>query len=844
MRESALIVSLLPISALLAFNATTVQAASLDRQVAFSIPSQPLDGALLEFSRQADIQLALDADELDRIQAPELKGTLAASVALRRLLSSSGYRYYTVGNTVTVRRTAGVTEEGSTSSDSAARADTAPIAQHYIAAVAPDADQSSGHSKDESRQASASMAEVLVSAEKREERLQDVPVPVTAIQADTLIQTNQLRLQDYYTSVPGLSVTPGQFRGDPVLAIRGVTTGGTTNPTVGIVVDDVPYGSSSSLGGGLTAPDLDPSDLSRIEVLRGPQGTLYGASSIGGLLKFVTVDPSTDKLSGRLQGGVSSVYAGNEVGYNVRGAANVPLTDTIAIRASAFARKDPGYIYDVQTAERSVNSTDVDGARLSGLWKPSSTTSLKISALFQDLKVHGSPEIEPTLGDLLQDTLRGTGGYKKTFQIYSAIFNAKLGAMDLTSITGYSINRLSDLVDYSPAYGPYTAIDFGVAGAPLAEQNKTSKFTQEVRLAAPVGKYLDALVGLFYTHEKSPFTQEILAVDPATGASVGTEFRDTIPTTFSEYAIFTDLTFHVTDQFDLQFGGRASQNRQTYSEIDSGPLVGGELVNPEVDTKDSSFTYLITPEFKITPDLMVYARLASGYRPGGPNPTSTLFGLPPHFDPDKTQNYELGLKGDALDQTLSFDLSVYYIDWKNIQLSLVAPNGFGYYANASRAKSQGAEVSFHARPLKGLTIEGWVALNDAKLTEGFPETSAAYGVDGDRLPYSSRLSTNLSINQQFQIANDVIGFVGGAVSYVGGRKGEFTGTPERQDFPAYAKTDLRAGVNFESWDVTLFASNIFDRRGVLSGGLGTVPNPLAFNYIQPLTIGLSLSKSF
>src|SRR5206468_3611738 len=149
----------------------------------------------------------------------------------------------------------------------------------------------------------------------------------------------------------------------------------------GILVDDVPYGSSTANGGGPLAPDIDPSDLSQVEVLRGSQGTLYGASSMGGLIKFVTIDPSTDAVSGRVQIGATDVYNGNKLGYTVRGAINVPLTSDFAIRASAFTRSDAGYIDDVRLHVDGVNKNRVDGGRLSALWKPSSTFSIALSAL-------------------------------------------------------------------------------------------------------------------------------------------------------------------------------------------------------------------------------------------------------------------------------------------------------------------------------------------------------------------------------------------------------------------------------------------------------------------------------
>jgi len=148
----------------------------------------------------------------------------------------------------------------------------------------------------------ATLEEVIVTAQKRgQERVQDVPVPITVLDASQLTQYNQTRLEDYYASVPGLSFQKNSY--GAALSIRGLTTANYGNPTVGIVLDDVPYGATINPGYAPYAPDLDPSDLARIEVLRGPQGTLYGASSLGGLLRYVTTDTSTEGVSGRLQVG-------------------------------------------------------------------------------------------------------------------------------------------------------------------------------------------------------------------------------------------------------------------------------------------------------------------------------------------------------------------------------------------------------------------------------------------------------------------------------------------------------------------------------------------------------------
>jgi len=231
--------------------------------------------------------------------------------------------------------------------------------------------------------------------------------------------------------------------------------------------------------------------------------------------------------------------------------------------------------------------------------------------------------------------------------------------------------------------------------------------------------------------------------------------------------------------------------------------------------------------------------LASGYRPGGPN---TALGVPREFSPDRTRNYELGAKSILLDGRLTVDASVYYIDWKDIQLFVLAANQQGYTANASRAKSQGVELSLESRPLPGLTVSSWVAFNHAKLTDNFP-TGAAQGMSGDRLPNGSRFSGHLAVSQDFPLIADWTGFAGGSVSYTGGQQGLFTSTVERQSYASYARTDARLGAWDGSFVVTCYVNNLTDRRAAISGGLGSFP-ATAFQFIQPRTVGLNVSKDF
>jgi outer membrane receptor protein involved in Fe transport len=713
---------------------------------------------------------------------------------------------------------------------------------------------------DQSSRKADQLQEVIVTAQKREERLQDVPVPVTVISADALLEANQVRLEDYYSSVPGFTIGAGGNAGNQLMLIlRGISSGLFTNPTVGVTVDDVPFGGGYVSWAGNVVPDLDPSDLARVEVLRGPQGTLYGASSMGGLLKFVTVDPSTNSFSGRVQADVDSVHNGAEPGYGFRGALNVPLTDTLAVRASAFYRQDAGYIDNPVLHVNGVNEDHVDGGRISALWRPSDRFSLKLSALYQDTKADGISEVDvPTagvpsttgLGDLQQNYFPGCCAYDKQIQAYSANLAAKLGVVDLTSITGYNVNKYTTSLDFSAGLGALAQLFYpSVKGVGLGDYSSgsTYKFTQEVRAVIPIGQAFEWLVGGFYTNEDGPFRQNLPAVNSATGTAVGPFIFDNVGAKYKESAGFTDLTIHFSDRFSIQFGGRESHIEVIGEKVvEGGPLFGASLVTfPAIDDTANVFTYLVTPEFKFSSSLMAYARFASGYRPGALNSFNPDPLVPRAASPDKTQNYEIGLKADTLNHALSIDASLYYINWKDIQLGLGDPNNQLFYTgNGSRAKSEGAELSIEARPFVGFTISGWAAYDNAVLTQDMPPSSPDYGPAGSRLPLSARFSGKLSANQQFRLTSETNGFAGLQLSYVGDRLSSFV-TPgtERPVYPAYAKVDLNVGVDHDSWRVNLYVNNVADKRGVLGGGATTTP-AFAYYYIQPRTVGLSLIKSF
>jgi iron complex outermembrane recepter protein len=697
------------------------------------------------------------------------------------------------------------------------------------------------------------LEEVIVSAQKQAERIQDVPVPVTVLNTENLATNNQVRLQDYYTQIPGLTWSTKDV-GEPILAIRGLLTGGYTNPTVGIVIDEVPYGPSVVQGSSPSVPDIDPNDLARIEVLRGPQGTLYGASSLGGLVKFVTVEPSTEAVTGRVQLGTTSVNDSDDIGYNVRGAVNVPLSDTAAFSVSGFTLRDPGYVDNVQTGEDDINERDSEGGRVAFVWHPSDAFSLKLGALLQNTETKGPAEVDTALGhEPQQNVLPGAGGHTRDVQAYSVTMSGKVGAVEWISATGYSIDDADNTVDATAIGGGFFSGLaqglFGVAGAAIVGDVETEKFTQEVRLTVPLGSKVQWLIGAFYGDEDLDANVIDSARDPVTGAEAGRIITFKTPTSFTERAAFTNLTFDVTDRFDVQVGGRVFENEESSVSMRTGPQAlvwfgSDPSVDAGVSSKDSSSTYLLTPRFKISPDWMAYARLASGYRPGGAN-TTCLPPFPCGYKADRTKNYELGLKGTAFGNTVSFDLSAYYIDWQDLQLTQYSPTFFAYIDNASEARSEGVEVAVDSRPLDGLTVSAWLAWNNAELTEDLPHGQAV-GSAGDRLPYSSRISGALSFQQAFPVGASATGFIGSSLSYVGDREGAFQGlfaSPGRDQLPSYTQLDLRGGVTFDSWTVHAFVNNITDERGLLKAGRDS-NSPTYVTYIQPRTIGVSLIKSF
>ncbi|HET7269205.1 MAG TPA: TonB-dependent receptor plug domain-containing protein, partial [Oleiagrimonas sp.] len=361
---------------------------------------------------------------------------------------------------------------------------------------------------------SAQLGTIIVTANKRSQALEDVPMAVTALPGYQLDRASAFSFSDYASRVPGLNlISSGE--GHTQLVLRGVTSGSTQpNATVGTYIDGVPYGSSTVYAlGSILTPDIDPADLKRIEVLRGPQGTLYGSNTLGGLIKFVTTPPDTSHAAARVKVGYRSIEGGG-AGFATHAMVNVPLKkDELGLRVNAYHRDDPGYIDNVATGQSDVNQADVDGARAQLLWTPSDAFSARLWALAQNLDSDGlanqgvdvsAGTLKPIYGDLKRSHPPSTGLFKLKYRLYALSLNADLGWASLVSVSSYSTLRMNMVKDVTTAFGPILGPALGVPGAGFSLHKPVSmdKYTQELRLQSSGEREVEWRAGIYYTHER------------------------------------------------------------------------------------------------------------------------------------------------------------------------------------------------------------------------------------------------------------------------------------------------------------------------------------------------------
>jgi iron complex outermembrane recepter protein len=697
--------------------------------------------------------------------------------------------------------------------------------------------------------------EIVVTAQKRSENILAVPASVSVVGGERLVEQHATQLQDYAAYVPGLQVDSGGAPGQTTITLRGIAPIG-SGSAVGTYIDDAPLGSS-----GLYAMansfqlDMMPYDLKNVEVLRGPQGTLYGASTMGGLVKYVLEPADASGLHAAVGGDVMGVQHGDGVGGGVRGMVNVPIVPgTLAVRASGFYENTPGYIDDPVQGRNGINGVRQSGGRLALAWAPVSNLHVTLDALYQQVTSDGNASVtldssgdHPLLGDLTSNlALSQPFEQRTTFLKGTVAWDLPMAT--LTSVSSYSATRNLQAQDTSPGFVSLFPAYTGEAGyAPQTVDLHLYKFTQEVRLASKSGGVLEWMLGGYLTSERMHNEQSVRALGPDLQPNaLDPLLIASLPTRYLETAVFGNLTWTIVGGWSVTGGVRYSHNSQHYTQILGGSLVGAAGTEYG-QSSEGVTTYNVSTKYQFNPTTMVYARVASGYQPGGPN--VALPGVPATVASSTLTNYEAGFKARTLGRRLLLDLSVYRIDWRAIQTIATSTTGLQYAVNGGDARSQGVEASAVLQATRQVSVGGSFAYTDAKFTTGIATLGT---VPDQRLPLVPRWSGSIHADYRTELGSDWTLKTGAGLRLVGERPAYLFVAPSPPvEFRegGYAVADLNAQVSKGGWTIGLFAKNLFDRRayltetGIPDALLGSIVQVNAA-VLQPRTVGLSLDRKF
>lgn len=710
---------------------------------------------------------------------------------------------------------------------------------------------------------------ILVTASRRDERLQDVPSAITSLEGAKLEQIGAQSFAEYSTLVPGLSQRDFGNPGTGTIIIRGLNTGPqqTTN-TAATYIDDTPFSASGFLSvGAVLTPDPDIADIERIEVLKGPQGTLFGANTLGGIIRIISTRPDLDEFSGRVWAEGTTVDHGG-TGYSLRGAVNVPIvTDQLAVRANGVYRRYPGFMDNVTTGDENANVSTLWGARLGVRYQPTSDLTIDLNGLWQEIENRGGNA---------QDLVTGTRTpldcrycYRSVpldpselkYNIASAVVDYDFGPVSLIATGSYGRYRSLITADYTPIYLPYLRAISPVLAFLLPADGQVTgeigpnmdKWTAEVRLVSERIGPVEFVAGAFYTNEDNAYVTELTARN-ASGAPLTAPFDRLLSATtdsnYEEIAGFGNLTFYISDRVDVTGGIRIAHN-ENVSSSDGGINFYAPTPASSFSSSDTVATYLATLRIRPTDDVSLYARAASGYRPGGPQTSVNVPpGLPDTILPDTVWNYEVGFRGQFLDGALALSGSVFHIDWTNIQLNSLS-GGLLLLTNGGDAKVDGVELEAVMRPTHLLTISANFGYTNARISEVDPDVAVVIGAaSGDKLPLTPEFTAAVIADHRIPLSPAVDGNVGATLRFRSDMPSSFPGSilNPNQNVPGWATVDLRAGVDFDRFHVQARIDNLFDKFAYtgLSTNLVTplIPVPTVGTIIRPRAFTLAVSVDF
>lgn len=620
------------------------------------------------------------------------------------------------------------------------------------------------------------LEQIIVTAQKRQENLQEVPLSITALGTAKLEELHVSDFEDYAKFLPSLSYTttgPGFTR----VYFRGVSSGDNGNhsgplPSVGMYLDEQPI---TTIQGAL---DVHVYDIARVEALAGPQGTLYGASSQAGTVRIITNKPDASKFEAGYD--IEGNVLGGETGYVAEGFANLPLNDKAAIRLVGWGKRDPGYISNVARdrtysnagitinnagrAKEDYNSVDTYGARAALRVDLNDSWTITPGLMTQQQKSKGAFAYDPSLGDLKVARYRPERGDDRWTQAALTV-EGKLANLDLVYAGSYLTRDVDVEQDYSDYSYFYDAVyeeylipnDNGDIVEPtqyIQGKDRYKRHSHEIRLSSPDDQRLRFVTGLFFQRQQHQIQQRYLIDDLAAEYEV-TGWADTIWLTEQErvdrdYAVFGELSFDITEKLTFTGGARWFKAENSLAGFFgygdgfstsglSGEALCSRVAGDEVGDRSGWVPYTavstapcknldrsvdedgVTPKVNFTyrfdDQRMMYVTFSKGFRPGGVNRRGTF----PPYKADYLKNYEVGWKTTWLDNRVRFNGALFMLDWDDFQFSFTGENGLTNITNAGGARIKGVETDVEWAATQSLLISGGATYLDAKLTENFCE---------------------------------------------------------------------------------------------------------------------------
>jgi iron complex outermembrane receptor protein len=707
--------------------------------------------------------------------------------------------------------------------------------------------------------------EIVVTAQRREERLQEVPAAISALSGESLSRQHLLGNADLARQVPSLSFTV-QGPGESTLAIRGLGTAYGLAPAVSYYINETPLDIRTDGVAGV--PDVDFFDVERVEVLRGPQGTLYGSSSMGGALRILTAQPDPSGFAARGEAGVSTMEDGGD-GYSGKGAVNVPLGDNAAVRIVAAYEHLGGYVDratpgdyadpdpDLTIADREVNDADLTSGRILGLWRIGDKVSIKPSVTYSKIETGSTSEYFDNLPEFTKAATYESP-LDSEFVTGNLLVEADLGFASLLSSSSVLTRDVENRDDYSLLlvnFAPFfelPQVDYPTLHR-LSSEN--DGLIQEFRLTSPADQRFRWVAGLYFSRFEQNSTE---LIDSETFADAIGQTDSTSIYTFDQQvvdrqaAVFADLTFEALPNLELTVGARYYELRSNLENVQTGILAAPN--QPRIDAKSTGTSPRAVVSYRPTDDVTVYATAGRGYRPGGPN-----VGLPdgigceltgayqPLYEPDTVWNYELGAKTEFLDRRLSVNVAAYRIDWEDVQQAVVDPScGYIIVANVGEARSEGFEAEIVMRPIDSLLLTAGGSYTDAKFTAIDPAyQSASESSPGDPLPDVPRRKFSAGAEYSLDFGADRTGFLRADWSYLSEIPTGFTSQDER---PSYDTLGASIGLRTDRYEISLYGRNLTDENGILDIRTGAVSSyeDIFKTRIStpPRTIGLNLRLNF